>query len=70
MIGKPIKKLKLDTRGMSGAIDINDEIAELFEQKDILGADLFAKKLASIKKKTPEVAPVKVDEPKLTRRKS
>ena len=69
-MGKPIKKLKLDTRGMSGAIDFNDELADLFEQKDNLGADLFSKTLTNIKKKTPEVAPVRDDDRTLTRRKS
>lgn len=69
-MGKPIKKLKLDTRGMNSAIDDNDMLAELFEQKDNLGADLFSKTLNTIKKKTPEALPAKVDEPKLTRRKS
>ena len=69
-MGKPIKKLKLDTRGMSGAIDFNDELADLFEQKDNLGADLFSKTLTNIKKKTPEVPPVRDDDRTLTRRKS
>ena len=55
-MGKPIKKLKLDTRGMSGAIDLNDELADLFEKKDALGADLFSSQLTQIKKKTPDVA--------------
>ena len=44
-MGKPIKKLKLDTRGMSGAIDFNDELADLFANKDDLGADLFTSQL-------------------------
>ena len=69
-MGKPIKKLKFDTRGMSGAIDDNDMLADLFAQKDNLGADLFSKTLNTIKKKTPEALPARVDEPKLTRRKS
>ena len=66
VMGKPIKKLKLDTRGMSGAIDFNDELADLFANKDSLGADLFSSTLTTIKKKTPEPAPI----PTLTRRKS
>jgi len=34
IVGKPIKKLKVDLRDVNDAVDLNDALADLFEKKE------------------------------------